>query len=96
MAYLAPSTRRCGRGTGATIVTTMAVDFKGIVVAPLPAIVGEASLTPLRPPIARFVPAPPLHGCFLPTELKLGPGSRWPHCGAVCTPLKNCTSVNML
>ena len=69
---MAPATWRCGRGTGALVVFTMAVDFNEVVVAPLAATASGASLTPLQPPIARIVPVPPLHRWFYRVEIRFG------------------------
>ena len=80
MAYLASSAWRCGRGTCANIVTTMAIGFTGVMVAPLPSTVGGVRLTPLRPPIEWFVPLPPQTPLvFYRVEIRFGATIRRPH-----------------
>jgi hypothetical protein len=75
MAYLAMSTRRCGRGTSAAVVTTMTVDFNGVMVAPLPATPGGANHPHPAAATHRAVPtgATPTPLVFTELELKKGP-----------------------
>ena len=67
---IGPTSCRRQRGTYAAVVTAMrmVLDFDGVMVAPLCATTSGASLTPLWPPIVRFVSVPPLHRWFLPSR----------------------------